>query len=138
MNPPSKGHTILVVDDEPEVLELIRIILMDDGHRVITASGADMALTLFRGLENPPDLLVADVVMPGMSGPMLVERLTQFEPELRILFMSAYDSRQVVRRFVVEKGYSLISKPFKISDLRAAVKEELKVPRRTARWGLAN
>jgi FixJ family two-component response regulator len=64
--------------------------------------------------------------MPGMSGPMLADQLLQKDPELKILFMSGYDDRHVVQRYVVERGFRLISKPFTVKSLRAAIQAVFK------------
>jgi len=99
---------VLVVDDEPDVLRLIQSILSEEGYEVITAKSADAAIKAWEKLDRKPDLVLTDVVMPGMSGPMMIDHLLQSEPELRVLFMSGYDERQVVQRYVVERGYRLI------------------------------
>lgn len=123
-NPASR--TVLVVDDEPDVLRLIHSILTEEGYEVIAAKSAEGAIKAFERLDRRPDLILTDVVMPGMSGPMLIDRLLQAEPDLRVLFMSGYDDRQVVQRYVVEKGFRLIPKPFTIKTLRAAIQDALK------------
>jgi CheY-like chemotaxis protein len=115
------GRVVLVVDDEPDVLRLIQSILTEEGYQVIAAKNADSAIKAFERLPEPPDLLLTDVVMPGMSGPMLVDHLLGLKPDLRVLFMSAFDDRQVVQRYVVEKGFRLIAKPFTIKSLRATI-----------------
>jgi two-component system cell cycle sensor histidine kinase/response regulator CckA len=120
------SRTVLVVDDEPDVLRLIQSILTEEGYEVIAAKSADSAIKAFERLGRPPDLLLTDVVMPGMSGPMLVDHLLQVEPHLKVLFMSAYDDRQVVQRYVVEKGFRLIAKPFTIKALRTVIEATLK------------
>jgi CheY-like chemotaxis protein len=117
---------VLVVDDEPDVLRLIQSVLTEDGFEVVSAKSADAAIKAFDRLGRRPDLLLTDVVMPGMSGPMLVDHLLQVQPELKVLFMSGYDDRQVVQRYVVERGFRLISKPFTVKALRAAVKAVVK------------
>jgi two-component system cell cycle sensor histidine kinase/response regulator CckA len=117
--------TILVVDDEPDVLQLIESILADGGYSVVTAGSAESAIEAFEKMPDCPALLLTDVVMPGMSGPMLVEHLLARQPALKVLFMSGYDDSQVVRRYVVEKGFRLIPKPFTIKSLRMAIKAEL-------------
>jgi two-component system cell cycle sensor histidine kinase/response regulator CckA len=119
--------TVLVVDDEPDVLRLIQSILTEDGFEVVSAKTADAAIKEYERLGRRPDLLLTDVVMPGMSGPMLVDHLLQIEPELKVLFMSGYDDRQVVQRYVVERGFRLIPKPFTVKALRSAIKAVLKV-----------
>lgn len=123
----SDRKTILVVDDEPDVLRLVESILSDAGFNVISARSADRAIKAFEGMPQCPDLLLTDVVMPGMSGPMLVEHLLTKQPDLKVLFMSGYDDRQVVQRYVVEKGFRLLAKPFTIKSLRAAIQAEISV-----------
>ena len=119
------GQTVLVVDDEQDMLRLVEAILTEQGYRVVNAKGADAAIKAFEKMDRPPDLVLTDVVMPGMSGPMLVDQLLQLDPEIRVLFMSGYDDRQVVQRYVVEKGFALIPKPFTSQRLGAAVKSVL-------------
>ena len=111
-------RTVLVVDDEPDVLRLLQSILAEEGYEVIAAKSSDGAIKAFESLPRRPDLLLVDVVMPGMSGPMLVDHLRQIDPDLNVLFMSGYDDRHVVQRYVVDKGFHLISKPFTVKNLR--------------------
>jgi two-component system cell cycle sensor histidine kinase/response regulator CckA len=118
-------QTILVVDDEPNVLQLVESILEEAGYTVIGASSADNAIKAFDKMPRHPDLLLTDVVMPGMSGPMLVDQLLAKQPNLKVLFMSGYDDRQVVQRYVVEKGFRLLAKPFSLNALRSAVHAEI-------------
>jgi len=114
--------TVLVVDDEPDVLRLIQSILTEDGYEVVAAKSADIAIQSFERMPRRPDLVLTDVVMPGMSGPMLVDHLLTLQPNLRVLFMSGYDERQVVQKYVIEKGFRLIPKPFTVKSLRSAVR----------------
>ena len=116
---------VLVVDDDADVLGLVESILADQGYEVVPASGAESAIHFIESTPRRPDLVLADVVMPGMSGPMLVDHLLVRDPELRVLFMSGYDDRQVVQKYVVEKGFRLIPKPFTAKTLRTAIKEVL-------------
>lgn len=129
-NPKPGSPTILVVDDEPDVLRLVDAILRNQGYQVVTAKGADQALTTFAKMARKPDLVLTDVVMPGMSGPMMVDQLRQTDPNVKVLFMSGYDDRHVVQRYVVEQGFSLIPKPFTLQTLGASVKEALDAIRR--------
>jgi two-component system cell cycle sensor histidine kinase/response regulator CckA len=117
-------RVVLVVDDEPEILRRVDSIL-GGAATVIPASGAEDALRRFRASPAPPDLVLSDVVMPGMSGPMMAERMRALIPDQRIAFMSRYDGSQVVRRYVVERGFDLIAKPFDSSALRAFVAKAL-------------
>jgi len=92
---------------------------------VVTAANGTKAIALISKMDSPPDLLLTDVVMPGMSGPMLADQLLAKFSGARVLFMSGYDERQVVQRYVVEKGFALIAKPFQLHSLCAAVKKAM-------------
>ncbi len=120
--------TVLVVDDEPEVLRLVETVLTRGGHKVLTASNGERALEKVRKHGGPPDLLLTDVVMPGLSGPMIADQLHELYPSLSVLFMSAFEDRQVVRRYVKDQGFELISKPFSLDDLAAKVNQLLDKP----------
>ena len=119
-------QSILVVDDEPHILQLIQSILAETGYEVVVATSADLAIQAFEKMPKRPDLILTDVVMPGISGPMLVDRLLAVDPHLRVLFMSGFDDRQVVQRYVVEKGFQLIPKPFTVTTLRSTIEAVLK------------
>jgi DNA-binding NtrC family response regulator len=113
------------VDDEADILHLMQTALEAEGYEVIPANNADSAIQAFNSARRP-DLLLVDVVMPGMSGPMLVERLRGIEPNLKVLFMSGYDDRHVVQRYVLDQGFRLIPKPFTIKHLLRAIDAVIK------------
>ena len=112
---------ILVVDDELTVRKVISSILSGAGYDVFTADSGDSAVRLFNKHANEITLLLVDVVAPGMSGPELVEQLSRAYLHLKVLYMSGYCDSLVVRRFVVERGFPMIAKPFKSEKLLAAV-----------------
>src|ERR1051325_8275394 len=118
-------RTILVVDDEPEVRKLVSAMVRNFGANVLTADSEGHALTLYRNNKGPIDLLITDVVAPGMSGPMLADRLTEIQPDLKVLYISGYDNTHVVQKYVVEKGHMLLSKPFTVDELQSKVREML-------------
>ena len=122
-NQTTATFTILVVDDESEVLRVVEAFLSNQGFRVVTAGGAETAIRVFEQMARKPDLILTDVVMPGMSGPMMVEHLQRKYPDLRVLFMSGYDERQVVQKYVVERGFALVSKPLAFDKLAATIQE---------------
>ena len=99
--------------------------MLRDGFEVIQAHSGDMALELIQKSQKVIDLLLTDVVMPGMSGPMLVDRLLAVQPSLPVLFMSGYDDRQVVQRYVLKEGFALLPKPFNLETLTQKVNELL-------------
>src|SRR5579872_2071764 len=106
--------TILVVDDEPEIRKLVGAMVNQSGHTAITADSGEHALTLYKKLKDPLELLITDVVQPGMSGPMLADKLSALQPDLKVLYISGYDNTHVVQKYVVEKGHALLPKPFTV------------------------
>jgi DNA-binding NtrC family response regulator len=121
----------LVVDDEPEIRKLVAAMLARNGYRVLSADTGENAIRLFK---NNPDteLLLTDVVAPGMSGPMIADQIAQLKPGIKVLFMSGYDGTQVVQRYVVERGYSLLIKPFTMEQLEQKVRTVLQGGGQTA------
>jgi two-component system cell cycle sensor histidine kinase/response regulator CckA len=118
-------ETILVVDDEPEIRKLVVAMLTRSGYQVLSADTGENAIKLFR--KNPDTaLLLTDVVASGMSGPMIADEIAKLNPDIKVLFMSGYDGTQVVQRYVLEKGYSLLIKPFTMEQLEGKVQSLLR------------
>ena len=133
----SSKTTILVVDDEPEIRKLVSAMLTQKGYQILLADTGEQAIKLFRKQAHTIDLLLTDVVAPGMAGPTLADQLTDLKPDLRVLFMSGYDNRQIVQKYVVEKGHMLLAKPFTIQQLEKKVAEALKSHKLTKSTGQA-
>ena len=112
---------VLVVDDEPDVRKLVAAIVGSLGCVVFTADNGERALALQERLGMRIDLLVADVVSPGMSGPVLAERMIERQPDLKVLYISGYDRSHVVQKYVLDRGCALLAKPFGFSELASAV-----------------
>jgi two-component system cell cycle sensor histidine kinase/response regulator CckA len=114
-----------VVDDEPEIRKLVSAILTRKGFRVISADTGENAVRLFKSHPETA-LLLTDVVAPGMSGPMIADQIAALRPGIKVLFMSGYDNTQVVQKYVVERGYALLLKPFTMEQLEAKVRAVLR------------
>jgi PAS domain S-box-containing protein len=121
----SGNETILVVEDEDAVRELARRALSAAGYRVQVARDADEAIELCRGGRLSVDLLLTDVVMPGMDGRQLAERLARDLPEMAVLYTSGYTDNAIVHHGVLDPDTSFIPKPFSIADLTRRVREVL-------------
>ena len=106
----SKAARILVVEDEPAVLEFTSRILRQDGFVVLEAATFERALAL--AATRDFQLLLTDSVMPRMSGRALAERVVQLKPETAILFMSGYSEGVLSTQRVLDDGVSLLQKPF--------------------------
>jgi CheY-like chemotaxis protein len=125
---PRTGPTVLVLDDEPGVRKLVSAVLTSNGYTVLTADSGENAIKAFQKHKQPLDLLLLDVVSPGLSGPMVADRITELQPGLRVMFMSGYDRTKVVRHYVVDKGFALLTKPFTPDQLTKKVQEVLESP----------
>ena len=117
--------TVLLVEDEPGVRHLARDVLSRYGYRVIEAADGSEALRLAEAETEKIDLLLTDVVMPGMSGPELARRFRELRPELRVLFASGYADDAVVAHGVRHDGVPFLQKPFEPDDLVRRVREVL-------------
>jgi PAS domain S-box-containing protein len=125
MAPPGGTETILLVEDEAMVRGLTREVLQTLGYSVIEAAGGDEALQHCRAHPGPIDLLVTDVVMPGMSGPELAQLTVAEFPSLRVLYLSGYTDDALVHRGVMTSGVALLHKPFTPNALARQVREML-------------
>lgn len=120
----SKGgsETILVVDDEQDILDNVAAILRDFGYRVLTASSADDAVTRLTE-QIRIDLLFTDVIMPGeVSAIELAEKARALHPELRVLFTSGYTENAMIHNGRLDEGINLLSKPYGRAELASAVR----------------
>jgi two-component system cell cycle sensor histidine kinase/response regulator CckA len=132
MRTPAGKKSILVVDDEADVRKLVSAMVAHYGYKVLTADSGEHAIAIYKK-NQPIDLLLTDVVAPGMSGPVLAEKLKELQPGLKVVFMSGYDNTQVVKQYVEKPGHALLRKPFDLETLGEMVhgmlegdKEEVK------------
>jgi hypothetical protein len=121
-------ETIFVVEDEDAVRELTVGMLRKRGYTVFATGSPEEALRLVAERREPFDLLLTDLVMPGMNGRELAERLTARIPALRTLYMSGYADEAVIRNGVLEAGTAYLEKPFSAADLAVKVRETLACP----------
>ena len=115
---PSGRATILVVDDESEMRGVLREILAPRAYAILDTGNPDEALRIAREYAGPIHVLLTDVVMPEIEGPELAERIMPLRPQMKILFMSAYE---VVHR--LKPGAAFLSKPFTVRDLLGKLAE---------------
>jgi CheY-like chemotaxis protein len=118
------GERVLVVEDEPPLRAVLERILRSAGYHVAGAGSGEEALRLCASAPEPFDLLVTDMVMPGMTGRELAERLRARQPSQRVLFMSGYSLELLERRAGADVG-PLLLKPFTPEDLLAHVRSAL-------------
>jgi PAS domain S-box-containing protein len=117
--------SVLLCEDEDAVRKLVRRILERRGYNVLATGTAEQALELVSRQETPIDVLISDVIMPGMSGPDLAKRLTTLQPDLRILFVSGYTADTIRGRGSLPLGSAFLEKPFDADTLLTAVHDLL-------------
>jgi two-component system cell cycle sensor histidine kinase/response regulator CckA len=125
---PGRGERILVVEDELTLLDLTTQVLAENGYVPLAAPGAEPALELVRQMRNRVDLLLTDVVMPGMSGTELAARVRETHPETRVLFMSGHPDDRLARHASSGQIHALMRKPFRSIELLAAIRRVLDAP----------
>ena len=121
----SGTETILLVEDEDGVRELMARTLRQQGFEVLTTANGMEALEIAKSHGRPPDLLVTDVVMPGMTGRELADALREQYPTLKVLFVSGYTDDALLKRGVMEAREALLAKPFLPRELGARVRQIL-------------
>ncbi len=119
------GEHVLAVEDDPILRELMARMLKRLGYRATLAANGSEALLLVEEKKLRPDLILTDVVMPGMSGKELAERLHQTLPDTKVLYMSGYTDNAIVHHGVLDPGTPFLQKPFRIGDLGSMIESLL-------------
>ncbi|MFH1350016.1 MAG: PAS domain S-box protein [Pseudomonadota bacterium] len=117
------SETILIVEDDDSLRTTTSRILKRYGYRVLAAQNGEEAMKISRGHEGPIHLALTDVVMLGMGGRELAERLRSERPEIMIIYMSGYTDNAIAHHGVLDKGVEFIQKPFTAEDLARKVRE---------------
>lgn len=123
--PQCGGETVLLVEDEPMILELGKAMLEMLGYRVLSTGAPGEAIRLAEENAGEIHLLITDVVMPDMNGRDLAVRLLSRYPNLKMLFMSGYTANVIAHQGVLDEGVVFLQKPFSMKDLSAKVREAL-------------
>ena len=124
----SGNETILLVEDDDRVRALVSNLLRKNGYTVLLASAGDQALEIAARHRGRIHLLLTDVVMPGLNGRILSERLTVVRPDTRVLYMSGYSDDAILRHGVRKAAAHFIQKPFSIDALAHKIRETLNAP----------
>jgi two-component system, cell cycle sensor histidine kinase and response regulator CckA len=123
--PQSGNETVLFVEDEESVRELVRDYLTAAGYRLLEACDGVQALEVAEAHGGPIDILVTDVVMPRLSGRELASRLTSERPNIKVLFISGYTDDSIFRHGVLEGGVAYLQKPFNLKSIAQKIREVL-------------
>jgi two-component system, cell cycle sensor histidine kinase and response regulator CckA len=133
LGPSGGGHeTVLVAEDEPAVRAILARALREYGYSVLEARDGAQALELAQHAPAPPDIVIADVVMPGMAGKPLAEEVERRWPGTPVLFTSGYTGADAVSRGLLEEGREFLQKPIEPDTLAQHVRRILDI-RKTER-----
>lgn len=118
-------ETIMVVEDEPDILDIVSLMLTQLGYHVISSSSVEQAVKLASEGQEKIDLLLTDVIMPGMNGRELGKRIAEIFPDIKHLFMSGYTADIIGQHGVLDEGIHFLAKPFSKEDLADKVRDVL-------------
>jgi two-component system cell cycle sensor histidine kinase/response regulator CckA len=126
--PPRGSGTVLLVEDEDSVRGLATRVLIRGGYTVLSADCGAAALAIAEAFKGDIDIMVTDVVMPGMSGRELAERFVPLRPAMRVLFASGYTEDAILRHGVSSEAVAFLAKPFTPNDLLRKVQRTMEAP----------
>jgi CheY-like chemotaxis protein len=122
-------ETVLLVDDEPQVVTLVREMLLREGYTVMGASSGNEALDLVKSQDNRIDLLLTDIVMPDLNGRDLADQIKRLRPGLKVLYMSGFMKETILKYYGISiTGIPFLQKPFTRETLSRKVREVLDMP----------
>ena len=118
-------ETVLLVEDDSQLRQLTSSVLADCGYKVLVAAGTEEGIALCKANHRDIQLLVTDVVMPGMNGRQLAEHIMHIAPQVKVLYISGYTSNAIVHYGILDTGLWFLPKPFSLAALIAKVREVL-------------
>ncbi|HPO14475.1 MAG TPA: PAS domain S-box protein [Candidatus Hydrogenedentes bacterium] len=121
------AETILIAEDDPAVLKMVAMILKTAGYTALTAPNGTLALRLFEENADVIDLVILDVMMPGLSGRQVMDKILDKYPDTQFLFTSGYSEDAIHTDFVVQEGLQLVKKPYSRNDLLRAIRQILDI-----------
>ena len=121
----TQSETILIVEDDPDLRTYLTEILRNLNYEILAVPNAQSALTILLQAERRVDLLLTDIVMPGINGRELGRRAQEMRPELPILYMTGYSRNAVVHHGRLDEGVELLQKPVSQAELASRVRELL-------------
>src|ERR1700722_13944 len=123
--PAGGAETVLLVEDEQSVRQLVRETLKARGYRVLEAENGEAGLAVAARHEKPIDLVITDVVMPELGGRELAQRLVKARPQIKVLYLSGYTEDAVVNDGTIDSANAFLQKPFTLQNLARKVREVL-------------
>ncbi|MBD3276376.1 MAG: PAS domain S-box protein, partial [Candidatus Marinimicrobia bacterium] len=127
-NIPLEGkETILVVEDEADVLSFVMDTLTNYGYKVVGSNDSEKAFSLYRSMQPNIDMIVSDVILPKLSGPELVRKILVSQPALKVVYMSGYSESMIGKHGLLGNEINFIQKPFSPYELTRKIRQSLDV-----------
>jgi len=123
--PRGSGETLLVVEDEDDILDMLKAMLKSLNYNILAADSPSRAMTLAQSHNSRIHMVITDVVMPEMSGRDLAGKLSALYPDIKILFMSGYTANVIAHQGVLDEGVHFLQKPFSMDNLAEKLREVL-------------
>jgi CheY-like chemotaxis protein len=123
--PPSRPTSILLVEDDARVRVFAQKVLVRLGHTVHAFPNGEAAVAAVGSLQPAPEVLITDVIMPGMNGHVLAQRIAESLPAIRVLFASGYTQNVIVNQGVLKEGIEFLAKPYSVEQLARRIAELL-------------
>lgn len=117
----AQAGSVLVIDDELDIREMIKLSLTLQGYQVFTAEGGERGIEIAREHENELDLIITDIKMPGMNGLELLERLNELVPHVGVIVVTGYVSPDAITRCEKLGAEEILRKPFTIPDFEKSI-----------------
>lgn len=128
----ANADTVLLVDDDDSIRMIVQRVLEKAGYVVLAASSAETALQVAEAHADPIDLIVADLMLPGVKGPKMVERLREQQPSIGVLYLSGYTDVMLEEAGMLDARENLLEKPFGLAALMKRVRESIDAARAVA------
>jgi two-component system, cell cycle sensor histidine kinase and response regulator CckA len=119
------ARVVLVVEDEPALVSIYERALRQKGYAVLTATSGEEAMEIASDADRRIDLLLSDIVMPGISGRELVWRIRESRPQIRIILASGYASEDGALQMMEDQGVVFVAKPIDLGDLMTVVRDQV-------------
>lgn len=119
------SYKVLLVEDEPSVQDVVRRMLKSSNFEVLCADNPSEAISLYDFQSSEIFLLITDIIMPGMNGWDLYNKIKQNNPNIEVIFMSGYGQGNAIVKKVFESGYTFLQKPFSFKELAGLIKEKI-------------
>ena len=123
--PSGKGETILIAEDEPQVRGSMRLILQDNGYKIIEAENGEEAVRKLKENRGDVSLILLDVIMPVKNGREACEEIKVIDPGVKTIFMSGYTDDIISRKGILQEGFDLVSKPINPTTLMRRIRDIL-------------